>query len=113
MKTRLERHVMECHRKFFCDVCGVHFKNTYRLATHFNQHKELVRCSICNKKVKAKSLQSHKYYHIHKKDVKRKVCPVCGFMAIAAFLKAHIRTHESFRCRKCRAEFKSQSELKS
>lgn len=113
IKSRLERHVVAHHRKFYCDVCGLHFKNPIRLASHFKQHEELVPCPFCDVKVKAKSLQSHKYYHIHKKDVKRKVCPVCGFMAIPAFLKAHIRTHESFRCRKCRAEFKSLPKLRT
>lgn len=112
IKSRLERHVVAHHRKFYCDVCGMHFKNPIRLATHFNQHEELVPCPFCDVKVKAKSLQTHKYYHIYRKS-KKTACPICGFMADYCYLKKHIRTHESFSCRKCKARFNSLAELRT
>lgn len=114
VKSRLERHIKESHRKFICEVCGSHF-NKYRLwLAHFNKHEELLTCPFCDKKVKARSLKSHKsYYHIYERDKKREACPICGKMTVVHYLKAHIRSHDRFKCEKCQTSFKTPFELKA
>lgn len=114
VKFRLENHIKENHRKFTCNVCGLHFSKYRLLLSHFYKHEELLPCPFCDKKVKAKSLQSHKnYYHIYEKNTKREACPICGVMTLAHYLKKHISTHEHICCLKCPSKFKSSEELKA
>jgi len=117
IEARLEFHMKKKHpegevKQFECDFDGKIFKHKKHLYRHMLNHLPLVKCQLCDKMLKIKSLNDH-LNNVHAAD-KKFQCKICqkSFKS-AQYLNSHARIHNKVHeCDICSKVFSFANKLK-
>jgi KRAB domain-containing zinc finger protein len=111
-KPFMDLHMKKKHpdgqvKRFECDFDGKTFETKGRLCDHMKSHLSLVKCQICAKVFKPKSLNDHlKTVHATQKNFR---CNICSkSFKTAQYLQLHEKTHNKrVQCGICSKMFPS------
>lgn len=112
-RQRLQRHVVQAHKKFCCDVCSFSHRNEDYVMLHMNIHegKNENQCRFCNKEFTTK-ISTIRHMEVHM-DTKKYQCDKCGLcFSQTTVLYNHKLQHEAeekpLRCEICNQIFKTK-----
>lgn len=112
-KDRLQKHVVQAHKKFSCDVCSFSHRNEDYVMLHMNTHegKNENQCRFCNKEFTTK-ISTIRHMEVHM-DTKKYQCDKCGLcFSQTTVLYNHKLQHEAeekpLRCDICNQIFKTK-----
>ncbi|XP_023293524.2 serendipity locus protein delta-like [Lucilia cuprina] len=112
-RARLQRHVVQAHKKFSCDVCSFSHRNEDYVMLHMNIHegKNENQCRFCNKEFTTK-ISTIRHMEVHL-DTKKYQCDKCGLcFSQTTVLYNHKLQHEAeekpLRCEICNQIFKTK-----
>lgn len=108
-------HVREIHgkgeKKFNCDYCGKKYRLKHLLVNHMVVHFSLVKCKLCDKRIKPLSMKSHmEHAHTKHKPVKCEICQ--KEFKFKKMLESHMKVHDKkFKCIVCEKTFAKRATL--
>ncbi|KAM7363783.1 serendipity locus protein delta-like [Cochliomyia hominivorax] len=112
-RARLQRHVVQAHKKFSCNVCSFSHRNEDYVMLHMNIHegKNENQCRFCNKEFTTK-ISTIRHMEVHM-DTKKYQCDKCGLcFSQTTVLYNHKLQHEAeekpLRCEICNQIFKTK-----
>ena len=112
-RARLQKHVVQAHKKFSCNVCTFSHRNEDYVMLHMNIHegKNENQCRFCNKEFTTK-ISTIRHMEVHL-DTKKYQCDKCGLcFSQTTVLYNHKLQHEAeekpLRCEICNQIFKTK-----
>ncbi|XP_065354672.1 serendipity locus protein delta-like [Calliphora vicina] len=112
-RARLQRHVVQAHKKFSCNVCSFSHRNEDYVMLHMNIHegKNENQCRFCSKEFTTKiSTIRHMEVHLNTKKYQCDKCGLC--FSQTTVLYNHKLQHEAeekpLRCEICNQIFKTK-----
>lgn len=105
---------MKNEKKFICDLCPMKFPKKCLMAMHITtSHQMLIKCKICDAKLKPANMRKHVRF-MHEKNDEKFDCKKCGknFKA-KKNLQVHMKIHNKpFKCEKCSQKFQMHAVYK-
>lgn len=112
-RARLQKHVVQAHKKFSCSVCSYSHRNEDYVMLHMNIHegKNENQCRFCNKEFTTK-ISTIRHMEVHL-DTKKYQCDKCGLcFSQTTVLYNHKLQHEAeekpLSCEICNQIFKTK-----
>ncbi|XP_073819864.1 uncharacterized protein [Musca autumnalis] len=112
-RTHHQRHVVQVHKKFSCEMCSFSHRNEDYVMLHMNIHegKSENQCRFCNKEFTTK-ISTIRHMEVHM-DTKKYQCDKCGLVfSQTTVLYNHKLQHEAeerpLRCEICNQIFKTK-----
>ncbi|XP_013107121.2 serendipity locus protein delta-like isoform X2 [Stomoxys calcitrans] len=112
-RTSHQKHVIQVHKKFSCNMCSFSHRNEDYVMLHMNIHegKSENQCRFCNKEFTTK-ISTIRHMEVHM-DTKKYQCDKCGLcFSQTTVLYNHKLQHEAeekpLRCEICNQIFKTK-----